>query len=365
MNKLSDHITDPAMLEAMARVEAAAMTTPWLGMLAEELIDLLYRQGGATTFWTHYSTRREEVGHALGKDADCYLAYVYERAYPKLVARYRERDYSEQVLAATLRDFNIRVHNYWGMYGYAGIDDYNWLTLHMTASLVQLGRLQFIFDKHANYGTRIYRSRRDGSLVVVAEGGQPVNCRGFISDVDPAFHTVLTENEERITAHLINVHGDVLRDQTVLDLQEYECLLRDGDPVIDIHIPAEGKLDMAACRSSLDEALAFAERYYPEIAYKGFVCASWLLSDELAETLSPESNLVRFSALFTRCAGGEGEHSLIYRWIFGMDKERESYKSHEAVTTLQRGAHRLLDEGRWYRGRSGFIPLAGQDAGRN
>ncbi|MFS0726020.1 acyltransferase domain-containing protein [Paenibacillus sp. 1P07SE] len=355
MNKLSDHITDPAMLEAMARVEAVAKSTPWLGALTEELIDKLYGEGGSTAFWSFYTVRREEVGDVLGEDADCYLAYVYECAYPKLAALYRERGYPEQVLAATLRDFDIRVHNYRGMYGRAGIDDYNWLTLHMTASLVQLGRLQYVFDKRSNYGTRIYRSRRDGALLVVAEGGQPINDKGFISHEDPVFHTVLTEDEERITAHLINVCGDVLRDQTVLDLQEYECLLRDGDPVIDIHIPAEGKLDIDACRSSLDEAWTFAQRYYPDMAYRGFVCASWLLSDELAETLPPASNLVRFSSLFTRCAGAEGEHSLIYRWIFGMDKEREAYRTHEATTTLQRGAHRLMDEGRWYRGRSGFL----------
>lgn len=353
MTKLTDYITDEQLLAGMRRVGAAVEQISWLDELADELIAILYGEG-APAFWSYCKTKRDAVEEALGEDADCYLAYVFERAFPKLLAIYEERGYPMKVLADTLADFDVRAANHRGLAGRAGMDDYNWTALHMTATIFTLGRLQYIFYKNASYGGRIYRHRKTGELVVVAEEGLAVDDAGFRVIDGEAFRTMLVEANGFIEAHPID-NGNVLRERTRLDVSEYECVLRDGDPVIDIHIPASGKLDMEACHASLKEAWAFGKRYFPERDYRGFICLSWLLGDEIAESLSPDSNLARFARLFTRCASYGNEHPLIYPWIFGMDKKREAYREHEATTSIQRGARRLLDEGRWYRDRGGVI----------
>lgn len=355
---LADYISDQGLMEGMRRVAVMSERNDVLQQLTRELVSLLYGEEGRTAFWQHYTRRKEQIAGLLGEDADCYLAYVYGTGFPHLAALYLERGYPEQVLADTLSDFDLRAANYRALHRRAGIDDYQWLTRHMTATNFRLGRLQFVFDRVFGFETRIYRSKRDSSRITVAEGGLPVNDRGFLCPVEEAsFRTELLQEKEHLTANRIDKHGNVLRGLVTLPLQEYECLIRNGDPVIDIHIPAGGKLGIQECVASLRMALAFAARYFPDSGYAGFVCSSWLFSDEVEELLPEESNLVQFSRKFIRCAGGEGEHELIYQWIFGMDKERAQFRSHEAVTTLQKGAKSLLEQGRWFKARCGFLPV--------
>lgn len=357
---LSGYITDRGLLAGMERVARAAEGNRRLPELAAELLALLYGEGGEPQFWALYTRRREELEQLLGADADCYLAYVYELGFPRLAALYERRGYPGQVLAATLSDFDLRARNYRDMYGRAGIDDYRWLTRHMTGTVFRLGRLQFVYNRPFVYGTRIYRSRLDGSLTAVAEGGLAVDGQGFVAVAgEGVFVTELEVGEEAVTANRIDPAGNILREKVHLPDGQYDCVVRDGDPVIDIHIPADGKMSAGDVAVSLQMAWAFGKRYFPETRYRGFVCSSWLLSDEVAEILPEDANLVRFSRLFTRCAGQRREHELIYKWIFGMDKKREDFRRHTPSTALQKGARRLLEEGRWFTARSGFIPPEG------
>lgn len=359
MKSLTDYITDLELIAGIRRVALAAEENEELKLLAHKLAALLYGEGGPQSFWEHYTPHMEDVSRLLGADADCYLAYVYDLGFPHLAEIYKKCGFPERVLAATLSDFDLRAQNYRAMHHRAGIDDYKWLTGHVTGTLFRLGRLQFVYDKRFSYAARIYRSRVDGALAVVAESGLPVDEAGFITVPETAaFTTGLEAGEDSVAANKIDAHGNILEERAVLPYSRYELLLQPGDPVIDIHIPATGKMGHEECMASFQEAWAFGRQFFPDVAYRGFVCSSWLLSDEVLETLPDSSNVVWFSRLFTRCAGRRSEHELIYKWIFGMDKNRQDYKSHEAATTLQKGTHRLLDQGRWYVGRSGFVPAA-------
>lgn len=358
MTGLARYITDRGLLAGMERVARIAADCRWLAELAEELLDLLYGEGGEPQFWVLYTRYRAELEQALGEDADCYLAYVYELGFPRLAAIYRDHGYPRQVLADTMSDFDLRAQNYRDQHGgRAGIDDYRWLTRHMTATVFRLGRLQFVYSKSFSYGTRIYRSLRDGSLTAVAEGGLAVDGQGFAA-AEGEFVTELQEAADgTVSANLIGPGGSILPEKVRLLAGEYVCVVSDGEPVIDIHIPADGtRMSPQDAALSLQLAWAFAQRYFPEIRFRGFVCSSWLLSGEVKEILPDDANLVRFSRLFTRCAGQKREHELIYRWIFGMDKSKEDFRLHEPSTTLQKGARRLLEEGRWFTSRNGFIP---------
>ncbi|RAV00511.1 acyltransferase domain-containing protein [Paenibacillus sp. YN15] len=358
---LSGYITDRELLAGMERVARAAEGNRRLPELAAELLALLYGEGGEPQFWALYTRSWEELEQLLGEDADCYLAYVYELGFPRLAALYERRGYPRQVLAATLSDFDLRARNYRDMHGgRAGIDDYRWLTRHMTGTVFRLGRLQFVYNRPFVYGTQIYRGRLDGSLTAVAEGGLAVDGQGFVAVAgEGVFVTELEVGEEAVTANRIDPAGNILREKVHLPDGHYDCVVRDGDPVIDIHIPADGKMSAGDVAVSLQMAWAFGKRYFPDARYRGFVCSSWLLSDEVAEILPEDANLVRFSRLFTRCAGQRREHELIYKWIFGMDKKREDFRRHTPSTALQKGARRLLEEGRWFTARSGFIPPEG------
>ncbi len=241
MPGLTRYITDRGLLAGIERVARRAADCSWLSGLAEELLNLLYGEGGEPQFWALYTRRRAELEQALGEDADCYLAYVYGLGFPRLSAIYRLHGYPRQVLADTLSDFDLRAKNYRDQHGgRAGIDDYRWLTRHMMATVFRLGRLQFVYSKPFLYGTRVYRNLRDGSLTAVAEAGLAVDGQGFV-EAEGVFVTELREAVDgTVTANLIGPGGNILPETVRLPAGEFVCVVRDGEPVIDIHIPADG-----------------------------------------------------------------------------------------------------------------------------
>jgi hypothetical protein len=132
-----------------------------------------------------------------------------------------------------------------------------------------------------------------------------------------------------------------------------------GKPVLEVHIPAMGKLDIDECKASLEQAVRFAAQYFPETRFKSFALHCWLLCDEIKEILPPDSNIIKFADLFTRVSSRRGTHPLIYQFVFGFDKEKSDYAQHEARTTLQKGAHKLIKENRWFTEQTGILPIDG------
>ena len=75
--------------------------------------------------------------------------------------------------------------------------------------------------------------------------------------------------------------------------------LKQGDPVLDVHIPARGPLDFEECKKSLELARAFFPKFYPEFDFKCFTCHSWLLDPTLCELLTEGGNILAFQRLFS------------------------------------------------------------------
>lgn len=71
-----------------------------------------------------------------------------------------------------------------------------------------------------------------------------------------------------------------------------------GDYVINVHIPACGKLDIHECRKSFILAVDFFSRYFPEIKWDYFLCESWLVYNGNADFMDGNSNILNFSKLF-------------------------------------------------------------------
>lgn len=92
--------------------------------------------------------------------------------------------------------------------------------------------------------------------------------------------------------------------------------ITEADGTLDVHIPADGRLDICECRRSLDMACEFYRKYFPEAQYTYFNCHSWLLDPTLKKYLPEESNIVRFGEMFDRIRNDESTALLryIFRW---------------------------------------------------
>ncbi len=73
--------------------------------------------------------------------------------------------------------------------------------------------------------------------------------------------------------------------------------LKKGDPVIEVHIPAGEKLDIAECKKSLDAAREFFAKYFPEYKWEYFTCHSWLLDPSIRQLMNG-GNILAFQDMF-------------------------------------------------------------------
>ena len=92
-----------------------------------------------------------------------------------------------------------------------------------------------------------------------------------------------------------------------------------GDPVIEMHIQGEGRLDIDECKKSIEMAKEFFKKYFPSYNYEVFTCHSWLIDEDLKEYLPEDSNIIRFGDMFYR-AKNDDSNALI-RYIFRWDTD--------------------------------------------
>ncbi len=92
--------------------------------------------------------------------------------------------------------------------------------------------------------------------------------------------------------------------------------VRQGDPVMEIHIPDTGPLTPEECDASIAMAKAFFPKHFPEFSWNIFTCHSWLLDDTLQQLLPAHSNVLKFQKRFTIVSKSRSDDILgfVFRW---------------------------------------------------
>ena len=134
---------------------------------------------------------------------------------------------------------------------------------------------------------------------------------------------------------------------------EWETVLADGDPVINIHIPESGPLKPQACRDSLLRAREFFAQYLPEHNWKAFCCASWLLDPQLAGILQPNSNILAFQRM-GYLFPSSGRTDTIFR-CFGVKAARDGIGTVPLRTSLQHALVQFLKNGKDFHSGAMFL----------
>jgi len=118
--------------------------------------------------------------------------------------------------------------------------------------------------------------------------------------------------------------------------------IREGDWVLDVHVPEGSPLTEENCRASMRQARAFYPRYF-QAEPKAMLCSSWLLSPALRDILSEKSGIVQFQSLF-RLYGPVGGEAQTYERVFGCG-EGEPVDRLKCETTLQRNMIAAIRDG--------------------
>lgn len=110
--------------------------------------------------------------------------------------------------------------------------------------------------------------------------------------------------------------------------------IRQGDPVVELHIPRGEKMSPGAVDASLAQGKAFLERYFPEYHYEYLTCISWLLDEKLKEYLPETSNIIHFGNRFHKVFSQES--NFLLRFLFRWDTSEENLAQQVCNTQFQK-----------------------------
>ena len=234
-----------------------------------------------------------------------------------------------------------------------------------SGDLYRLGRMEYILRPFEG-NLRVYRHRQSGRVQALAENGANFTADGHapfdIDEVTAAHYgwlhedaphggwtAKLTEDAECVTGTPISPYGFALPGALRLVKNEWELQLRNGDTMIDMHIPNYMPLRLDLLHASLRRALDFFPVYHPDQPFKAFVCESWIFNTQLADLLPASSNLLAFQRqgyLFPRPSDGvEGMYFIFGQWLVDLDTAPQDTQLQRAVLADLRAGGKLRNGG--------------------
>jgi len=99
--------------------------------------------------------------------------------------------------------------------------------------------------------------------------------------------------------------------------------LKKGDPVMDVHIPGEGPLDVDECQKSFDLCEKFFKKFFPDFKWDYYTCFSWVFDDVLENFLKEDSNILKFGKLFEPVHSVPADSILHFMFKYGIESRDE------------------------------------------
>ncbi len=268
---------------------------------------------------------------------------------PGMIELYKKRGWYESTFHEALLDFKIWMDfcrdNYDGAFGLS-MTGHPWIRTQLEGNVIRIGRLQCntrctFFSEY-----RIFRHKSDPSIVcpllnqelsfnrdgMTAMGDDPVE---FKSEL-------VRENGNQITGYAVSKRGIVSPRPVTLDKSDWDEPVKAGDPVINLHIPADGPMTPELCRDSFRRMLAFF-RDIEHIDPKAFTCESWLLDPMFRRILPSTSNVVAFQDA-AWLLPWQGRSELVRR-VFGVKAMTQGIDCVPHRTSMQRAFAEFLNAG--------------------
>ncbi len=242
-----------------------------------------------------------DLEQALGPKARLFYLIVALNTVPLTRKRHRKLRVSRQVTRDTCRDIAIKCDR--GAIlrpDLPGLEprELGWLRRHLKGEIFTLGRFQYGLYPYRG-GAEVFRNDAEDQVVALAppearfdEEGQrlaeekPMPPGGWVSR--------LTVGEGDIRGNPISPEGFALPREATLPAGLWRRVLSTGDPILEIHIPAGGRMSPDRCLASLKEADRFFRRIFVGRLFRAFVCYSWFMGPQMKSLVPPTANILGF-----------------------------------------------------------------------
>ena len=271
---------------------------------------------------------------------------------PKLYADLKQRNVPDEVIGATLRQFEDCLFLTEERIGKIGLLKryFEHLQHYVDEKILNIGRLRF--QMLQEIGSNIIVLKNTDNKIAVLFDGAEINCAGRLYGAPPedenkkSFRAFVSETETSFIGYAADKDGNCSVEPEEYSKKEWRLLFKKGDPVISVHISNKGALTQEACEESYERAKEIFKTCYSEFEYKAFHCHSWLLDKQLQKFLPENSNILSFQKKYTLYAGGtkgKDVFNFVFKNSFG------EYKDLPENTSLQRALKKhYLDGGYVY-----------------
>lgn len=300
---------DP-LLEATARRIAQ---DPALRHLARHCSRLLWEHADYSSMGQWPALER-----ALGERSGVFYLLIAMRMVPRVRSVHQSMGIPDEVTRETCLEVSCFAGNYRRMTGgRLGItrNTLGWLRHYVAGRLFRLGRFEYMIQPFRG-GVEVYRNRETGAVIALAPDGVRYNREGYVDgaggvcDTEQGWTATLVREEAAVTGYPISPRGMAVGRPVRLPQPDWECVLRSGDPTLDMHIPAGGGMTPERCGDSMRRAAAFFQRYFPESSFRAITSSSWIFNPQFEQIRLSSDNLVQYQRelyLFpTRSSGRDG-----------------------------------------------------------
>ena len=216
--------------------------------------------------------RDERFAERLSADLQCvYACLLILEDVPLTIAQHRGRGFPWEITLETLSDIGIWCNDLFKREKRCGIlpAQIKWLNHQKNMEIVRIGRFQYMTRPCFGGRIKVFRRKKRTGYRILAEHGLSMTREGQRTEENAAFHTVYRENAQSFSGNPVE-NGYVLPDALALSRKEWDKVLEYGDPMLSVHIPADGPMTPEVSLRSLREAADFFRIYYPNLPWKGF-----------------------------------------------------------------------------------------------
>jgi hypothetical protein len=301
-----------------------------------------------------------QVAEVLGERNSLFYLLAYLAAMPYAEREYLRRGIAMDIFHDTMRDISVWVQDAYDIEGVWRFRQFGWIWEHLSCELFRLGRLQFKLTTFDDQVTA-YRHNSSGKIRLLAAPDVPLRADGAAlgaGKLPPGYESFFPAVPEPVEeswlpvfealpggwrGHLISPYGNALKEEKFLPRPEWEQILKQGDTILDMHIPRKDCFNNQACADSLRQAHAFFQTFNPERPIRAGFCHTWFFTPQLQQILPPESNIVRFQREFYLYpfAGGPG-----FLWLFAFGRQYPNPATAPRDTSLRRGVLDWLAQGK-------------------
>ncbi|MBQ6846535.1 MAG: DUF5596 domain-containing protein [Oscillospiraceae bacterium] len=285
----------------------------------------------------------------VGLEYDFFHLFAAIPTIPESVNFLRNRNVPEDIIAATLREYDYCFEMRLQSTGRIDFDRgrLSWIRKIIHNKMIRVDRLKFELPTTRVNGIKAYKNK-EGDILVLADGlhihksGHIVGSIGC-EDETGSFFAEIEETETEIIGHIIT-DGEVAREKSSFSKDEWELCLSKEDPVIPVHIPKEGDFGSDTIESTYNRLFEVMENCFSDMPYKAVHCHTWMMSRDLRKVLKPTSNILAFRDKYIHYPC-RSDGTWVFNFVFMGEGGLSDIENLSEKTSLQRNVKELYKNG--------------------